>query len=48
MENDLVIYSEQDLKELRDFIDYLLVSGRKDGNGGLSKGTVKDLSLIHI
>ena len=24
MENDLVIYSEQDLKELRDFIDYLL------------------------
>ena len=35
-------YSEISKSQLNDFIDYLLVSGRKDGKGGLYKGTVKD------
>lgn len=39
-------YSEISQTQLNDFIDYLLVSGRKDGNGGLSKGTVKDIITL--
>ena len=33
-------------QQLNDFIDYLLVSGRKDGKGGLSKGTIKDIITL--
>ena len=39
-------YSEISQTQLNDFIDYLLVSGRKDGKGGLSKGTVKDIITL--
>lgn len=39
-------YSEISQTQLNDFIDYLLVSGRKDGNGGLSKGTIKDIITL--
>lgn len=39
-------YSEISKSQLNDFIDYLLVSGRKDGKGGLSKGTIKDIITL--
>lgn len=39
-------YSEISQSQLNDFIDYLLVSGRKDRSGGLSKGTVKDIITL--
>lgn len=39
-------YSEISQTQLNDFIDYLLVSGRKDRSGGLSKGTVKDIITL--
>ena len=39
-------YSEISQTQFNDFIDYLLVSGKKDGNGGLSKGTVKDIITL--
>ena len=39
-------YSEISQSQLNDFIDYLLVSGKKDRSGGLSKGTVKDIITL--
>lgn len=39
-------YSDITKNQLNTFIDYLLVSGRKDSGGGLSKGTVKDIITL--
>ena len=39
-------YSLITKQQLNDFVEYLMVSGRKDGKGGLSKGTVKDIVTL--
>lgn len=39
-------YSLITKQQLNDLVEKLLVSGRKDGKGGLSKGTVKDIITI--
>lgn len=39
-------YSTLSKQRLNEFVEYLLISGRKDGNGGLSKGTVKDIITL--
>lgn len=39
-------YSMMSKQQLNEFVEYLLISGRKDGNGGLSKGTVKDIITL--
>lgn len=39
-------YSSITKQNLNEFVEYLLTSGRKDGKGGLSKGTVKDIITL--
>ena len=39
-------YSTLSKQQLNEFIEYLLITGRKDGKGGLSKGTVKDIITL--
>lgn len=39
-------YSSIKKQQLNEFVEYLLTSGRKDGKGGLSKGTVKDIITV--
>lgn len=39
-------YSSVSLTQLNEFVQNLLVSGRKDGKGGLSESTVKDIIVL--
>lgn len=39
-------YSSITKQQLNQFVETLLISGRKDGSGGLSKGTVKDIITL--
>ncbi|MFR7605005.1 MAG: hypothetical protein ACLUV3_06450 [Oscillospiraceae bacterium] len=39
-------YSSITKQNLNEFVECLLISGRKDGKGGLSNGTVKDIITL--
>lgn len=39
-------YSSITKHQLNEFVENLLITGRKDGKGGLSKGTVKDIITV--
>lgn len=39
-------YSSVSLIQLNEFVESLLLSGRKDGKGGLSESTVKDIIVL--